>query len=432
MTSLVLRWGRTLLNTERRDLLRSSAVVLVVGMLGNVANYLYQFAMGRLLTLADFGALNAILSLTIIISVPAATITLVKAKHIARMARRESWGQIRALYYSVLKKTAFFSGAAAATVVLMFSPLQRFLNLEQFWPLMLFAVLVFWSLLAALNIGFYQGLQRFAVYAGLGTILGGIRLVAAVLLVWAGAALVGALSAAILATAAVFILSFLLIRSLLRPYPDENGEKPESLQFSSTSATLFFLTLITFIDMVLVKHRFNPEQAGIYAGVCVLGRTILYLPAAVAQVLLPKVSGAERAESFRLFVFSTVLTAGISLAGVIFFYAFPEPLLRLFLGGQYQGGAAFLGPYGLAMVCFAIMTLSVNYCLARDIQDTYKVLAFVSLFQVGSLYFWSRNIPDVLFYMTVTGLMACVLLLVRIVHATRSAAIAASRDHYSR
>ena len=411
-------------NAHARDLVRSSALIVGMGMLGNMANYFYQFGMGRLLDLSDFGALNAILALNVILSVPAATITLVKAKYIARLIRNEQWQQIRTLYFDLLKRVTLFGGGAVITVVLFRSLIQDFLKLHHSWPVILFGALIFFSLLMALNVGFFQGLERFGFYVGLGFSNALLRLLCGLVLVWMGAALAGAISAAVLAPAVVFFVSLLFIFRLLGPYQKQEGDEPIPLRLFSTSATLFFLTAITFMDMVFVKHLFHPEQAGVYAGVAVLGRTALYLPGAVTQVLLPKASKANSEESSQLFTSSTLLTVGISSVCVILFYLYPESLLRLLLGGKYQGGAGLLAPYGLAMLSYAVMGLFINFCLARDIQDIYKVLTVVFLLQVAVLYFVATDIQDIPLYLTLTGLAACLALLIKIRNGTRPSALA--------
>ena len=431
MSATTLKWGRTLLNSRGRELLRSSILVFSISMIGNVANYLYQFAMGRYLSLPDFGALNAILSLTMIISVPAATITLIKAKYVARLLLRDAWARIRTVYYELLKKTSLFAAVTAAVLLLLSPALRRFLNLADSWPLILFAVLVFWTLLTALNSGFFQGLQRFGVYSALGAGLGITRLVAAVVLVNAGFALRGALGGAILASVLIFGVSLLQISRLLRPYPRQRDAAQTPLNLFSTAASLFFLTSITYVDMVLVKHLFQPEEAGIYAGVSVLGKTILYLPGAITQVLLPKVSGAEPEESFHLLLSSALLSAGISLGGVILFYLYPEPLLRLFLGARYHGGADLLALYAVVMLLFALMTLFVNFCLARDIQDVFRALGIIFALQTAGLYFLGRSgFTAFLGYMILTGLAACVCLFIKIKNGSRTPALASGGDHH--
>jgi O-antigen/teichoic acid export membrane protein len=388
-----------------------------------VANYLYQFGMGRMLSVPDFGTLNAILSLSVIVSVPATTITLVKAKEVARLVIEQGWGQIRGFYNRFLLQTAIFGGAISVAFTIFHGAFQDFLHLEKMWPVLLFSGLTFWSLLVALNTGFFQGLQRFGTYAALGTGNGLIRFLSAVFLVWAGTALAGALLAAVLSSAIAFVASYMLIRKLLKPYAYEHAEALSSLHLSSTALILFLLTLISFADMVLVKHLFDPEQAGIYAGVSILGRTILYLPAAITQVLLPKVVSTDRENSRHLFFVSTIMTGAISLTGVLLFYLFPDQFLRILLGPRYHGGASLLALYGLAMFFIAILTLFVNFCLAREIHDIHKFLGLVLILEIAGVLLFKTHLSALPICMIVTGFLGCVLLFARIYNETRTTAV---------
>jgi O-antigen/teichoic acid export membrane protein len=415
---------RTLFGRQARTLFGSSALVLIVGLVGNVSNYLYQFGMGRMLNVADFGTLNALLSLTTIVSVPASAITLFKAKHVARLVGEQGWGEVRLLYRRFLSRTLIFGGIASIAVAMFSGPLKDFFHIDGVWPVIIFSALIFCSLPVALNTGFFQGIQRFGTYAAIGSGTGIIRLVAAILLVWAGAALNGALLGIVLASLFVFVASYGVIRSLLRPYSSDSVKPLSTAGLSSTVLALLFLTLISFMDMVLVKHLYSAEQAGIYAGVSVLGRAILYFPAAITQVLLPKASRASRSDSHQLILASTLLTAALAVVGVLGFYFFSEPLLRIFLGSRYHGGSTLLAAYGLAMLFFAILTLFVNYCLARDIGGIYGILALIFVLEVSSVLFVQGTLYYVPFCLAGVGFLGCVLLLLRIRSETRSAALA--------
>jgi hypothetical protein len=53
---------------------------------------------------------------------------------------------------------------------------------------------------------------------------------------------------------------------------------------------LLAITSLTTADVIVAKAVFDDHEAGIYGSASLVGRMILYLPAAIVTVLLPKVS----------------------------------------------------------------------------------------------------------------------------------------------
>ena len=71
--------------------------------------------------------------------------------------------------------------------------------------------------------------------------------------------------------------------------------------------------------MIVTKATLDSTDAGIYGGASIIGRLVLYVPAAIATVLLPKVS--SRAELKR----ETSDILGASIAVTLGFCAMAPP-----------------------------------------------------------------------------------------------------------
>ena len=63
---------------------RNSAIVFAISMLANVVTYLYQIVMGNLLSPADYGTINTLLSLSIVVGVPSGIISTLVATYTAK------------------------------------------------------------------------------------------------------------------------------------------------------------------------------------------------------------------------------------------------------------------------------------------------------------------------------------------------------------
>ena len=63
---------------------RNSLVVFAITMIANVLSYLYQIVMGNMLTPADYGTVNTLLSLSVVVGVPSGIISALTATYTAK------------------------------------------------------------------------------------------------------------------------------------------------------------------------------------------------------------------------------------------------------------------------------------------------------------------------------------------------------------
>ncbi|HXI10621.1 MAG TPA: hypothetical protein VNK06_07445, partial [Thermodesulfobacteriota bacterium] len=62
-------------------IVRNASILFVCTMAGNIANYCFQFIMGRHLSIEDFGTMNALLSVSTSITLPTGAVMIVIAKY---------------------------------------------------------------------------------------------------------------------------------------------------------------------------------------------------------------------------------------------------------------------------------------------------------------------------------------------------------------
>ena len=137
-------------------------------------------------------------------------------------------------------------------------------------------------------------------------------------------------------------------------------------------------------DVLLVKHYFNPHEAGIYASLSTLGKIIFYGAAPVSAVMFPMISRrqAEGKGFKKIFYLSLLLTILISL-GVLFVYLiFPEIAVSVLFGSKYLEAAQFIFWYGLFMAVYALASLIISFHLSLGNTKIVFVFLFFALFQV--------------------------------------------------
>jgi O-antigen/teichoic acid export membrane protein len=154
-------------------------------------------------------------------------------------------------------------------------------------------------------------------------------------------------------------------------------------------------TVLTNIDVVLVKHFLSSEQAGNYAAIAALGRAALFAPMGIALAMFPKVSGLhEMGKSHRpVLLMAVLLTLLISGTIVVIYWIAPQFVIG-FLGRdefgvlKYALAVPHLSKYALAMILFAVSFIILNYLLSINrIRIAYPFVAAAFLEVVLILYF---------------------------------------------
>jgi O-antigen/teichoic acid export membrane protein len=128
--------------------------------------------------------------------------------------------------------------------------------------------------------------------------------------------------------------------------------------------SLVITTLFSF-DVLVVKHYFAPDIAGLYAGIATVARIIFFVTASIAAVLLAtvKIEAGSRSNQ-RLLWRSIALHCGLGGAVLLVFTLAPDQITRLLVGAKYVGYAHFLPRLSLALFILAFVNLLFNYDLA--------------------------------------------------------------------
>lgn len=351
------------------SLLKSGTILFATTMVANVSNYFFQFFMSRHLGLDQFGVMNAVFSILSILAIPTTTIMLVMAKYSALFRSESSDDKLNALYRNALIRVAVVGLLFPVLIIFFNSAIVEYLKIESRVPVIIIGITLFWVFVLTVNMGMLQGLQRFVCFGLSIGFSGLLKLLLGVLFVVAGLGLNGAVASVGVATIIVFGATLYL----LRPYLAKKAGGAERHTVSIISygvpvllATLAF-TILTNIDLIMVKHFFAPEEAGLYSALSVLGKAVLYLPAALVLALFPMVAEAHSRsqDTFKLLEKGLLYTVVLSVGGVLLFVIWPGPVMTLLFGAKFVVVAPMLKYYGLSMGLMAVVSIIMSYNLAR-------------------------------------------------------------------
>ncbi len=350
------------------DFVRHGALVFGSSMLVSVCGFLYHAGVSRGLGVEDYGALYALLAILPLAGLPAGIISTVIVKFAAEFQALGDEAHIHALVAKVSLGMGALGVVFVGAAVVFERAIAGFLHVPGYavvpTALLLLVVLLLPALRAVL-----QGTQDFVRFAVSSTIEGVLKAALGVAFVFAGYGLLGALGGWTLGSFTSLGYTWFVLR---RRY-SRTASGDLHLDWQRIAQTLWgaavaaiAATVLSYGDVLLVKHFMSAREAGLYASVSLGGKILLFVAGFVPMVLLPK--AAHRSTSgrspFPIFLAAMATLAAFSLAGLALFYVAPSLVLRSLVGGQFLAASHLLFGYGLAMVFLAGMGLVANYKIA--------------------------------------------------------------------
>jgi hypothetical protein len=183
-----------------------------------------------------------------------------------------------------------------------------------------------------------------------------------------------------------------------RHIPIAFGEGLQAIVFFSGQV------VINNFDIVLVKHFFASDEAGIYAAVSLVGRLVNMCAWSVVNTMFP-VSAAARSsdrEARPVLFMSLGLVFMILAVLILGLWALPSFLWRHLFGahfelGNYGGLAALLILYAITTGIYSLSSVMITYEMSRKIANTsWAQLAFSGALVLGICVF-HQSLRQVIF-----------------------------------
>jgi O-antigen/teichoic acid export membrane protein len=370
---------------------RATSIMVVLTLFASATNYASNLVFSRLLTPASFGDLTALLALAVIVVTPTSAAQTVIAD---RVAVHRAKGDEHTLRFVLRHATAHVLvisvvvGAlytAALPVVVTGLDLQApgpaialipFIVLSYFWPYAL---------------GILQGFDRFAAYGGL--LLGAavMRIVFGVPWVLAG----GGAGGAIAGQALGILVGVAFVAWFLRQWRMPRGtgaattgvrRRPDARAAAATLAFIGF-AVMSNLDVLLAKLWLPSGESGLYAALVTLEKVILFLPGAVAIVMVPAAARARLTEgsAARVLRLSAVLVGVTTLLLAVPAILAPSFTIHTMFGPKYADAVTGVIPIVGAGVGLALLNLVVTYTVAISDPHWVWLLAVGVLLQIGGI-----------------------------------------------
>lgn len=229
-----------------------------------------------------------------------------------------------------------------------------------------------------------QGLQKFWQLSTNTLLEVTLKLLLAVVLITAGLSLNGAVIAISANVIVVYIVGKWQLRKI---FVKDDGETRQPLEKRETKAmikfafpvllTMLFITLLFNLDLILVKHFFQPETAGMYSSLVVIGKIVFFVTGAISAVMFPMIAEAKekKANYFKIFVNAGLLITAICGAFIAACFLLPDLIITTLLGNKFIEATQYLGWYAIVMLLMSLVNVGIFYFLSlKKTKSLYRVV----------------------------------------------------------
>lgn len=382
--------NKTIVFLKKDDLALDTMFVFLGTTLGGFFNLLYHFVSVRLLTPQDYGTFNALISLIMFTLMIIAPLGTTLTRYFTEYITKRDFNTLVSIFISLVKRLLIL----AVVIILFFnifsSSMGKFLNTQRVYIIICGGVVVL-SLFSLPITSLFQALQKFKIFSSIGILSSIGKLIFGCIFMLLGWRVLGGLLGFLVNAGFVFLISLFFIPNIFRReiggvdvknFSSSMNLLPIYKYFFPVSIAMFSYTILTNIDVVLVKHFFTPLDSGYYSIAQMVGKITLYLPSALAIVILPKSTKAfvNKTPSLKI-LYRSLIWAGICcFLFTILSFLFPGFLLKILTSKANPASSGLVGLFSLTMSFYALLWINISYLLAiHNLKFVFPLLFLASL-----------------------------------------------------
>ena len=390
------------------SLVRASSWLFVGGIFGGFLGYLFHIIMGRMLSVSDYGTFVSLMAILILFGSILNTLTMVVARKIATYRPVQYISQRSYMYYSINQKIFLILIIILLFLLLTLEPLQQFFLVEKKMHLYLMFGILFIAFPQSINNAFLQGMQCFKWVSASGVLSVTLKIIIAVALIYAGYGVSGALGGVLISSLIMLIVTYFALHPFLVRKSADSSKKTSYLYKAAIPVLLanFAFAIMTQIDMIMVKHYFSDQDAGVYAAASILGKAVMYLPASISLALFPMVAERhnEGKSTSNLLLQAVSITIILCTIGSCLYYYFSHSITLFLYGEGYEEAAEVLKYFGFSMFPMALIMVAEHFLIAMGRVLFAYLFMIVAPLQVMAFYFYHDTLLSIVFIMAVSGI----------------------------
>jgi len=374
-----------------------SFVLLTGSALTSAINLAYNVIVASFLGPAGFGHATVLYTLLIILSAVALAFQIVSAKVVAQQKSPEGKSQC----YRVFHRAAWGCGLMIAVVLLLFrESIATYLNLPDPLLVALLAIGAGFFVPLGCRRGWIQGTYGFRNLSINLVLEGAARLSGSYFLIVLGYGVRGVIAA----NAAAIAVAYFAIVPKLAPRTVNPLRLGTALRETGQALSFYAGQMfITNFDIVLVKHLFSAEMAGLFAAVALVGRVISTLSSAVVNTMFPIVAGTGEKERKDLRIIATSLLMVLSMGAVlaIALRLTPNWVWAKCLGAGFATSGAnnlsdLAALYAIKSVVYSLSVVFITFEMSYKIANSNAVQLFFSVLLIAGVYDFHSSLHQVI------------------------------------
>lgn len=389
---------------EKDNLIKHGSIMMFASGISFLFGFFFHSYMGRNLGPEEYGSLDLLLSVFFIFLIPISTIQAVVARFSSVYIEKK--GCIGLLMSEAFKKL-FVWGIGIFILFSILSPvISDALRIQSVFPVILLGLATLLAFILPVSRGVLQGTQNFnqlginMSFEKIVLFISGIMLI--------GFGLNGAIMSIVLSQLFMLLISYVPLHVFKEEKSKQNLKKAVIVTYSiPVFISLSAIAIMSNIDMIVVKHYFDPVQAGGYAAIDIMGKVLFFLSFNIANVIYPKSSVLfiQKKESVFLLKKGLLYMSAISFFTILIYAIFPEKIMNIVFGAQYLGFISLLALYSAAMGILALVVVIVHYNLSTMNSIHVKPLVFFMILEVTLLMFFHNSLIQVILVMLISSLI---------------------------
>ena len=266
-------------------------IVLISGstMISGVINYFYYPVMLKYLTLTEFGEFASLVGVINILLIFLVGVSFFLTREYSKNIK--DMRKVKAITYWTLPLLSLFGVLVYALYAAISPIIQIFLKIDEIWPVLLSGLVFPISAVSVIFTSLLRSLRKFTFISLTQLMNPVIKILVWFLLVYSGYKVMWGLGGLVVSSLIINIAGCIYVYRLLHgvEYHSERKWLFQVLSGADRSMLRFMFesALFTFFmnaDVLIIKNLLSPEVAGIYAGISVVGKFVIFLTMSLETV----------------------------------------------------------------------------------------------------------------------------------------------------
>lgn len=407
---------------------RNVNIKLVALIIAAIASYLFYFILARILSIEDYGLLYSLIALTYFFTVPHETIRAVIAKYTVNLATKKQYGKIKGMLISSIKRIFFYSIIVFGIFLLSSRLLMDILH-TSFSPLLIIGFSLIVAFILPIIWGVLQGMQYFGHLGLNNSIETAAKLIIAVALVYIGFGVNGALAAIPISMVVAFLFGFWPLRKIMKSKTEPFKYEEHIWRYSVAAFVIFiFFVAMYSVDMLAVRYFFSAKSSGLYGGIAVISKVVLFASVAIMRVMFSAIAEAHsknkgESKETRKILYNAGFYIFIIIAFMLILSIFfPNFLIQIILGYKYLEVAPLLKYMVIAMGFLSLSSLIMFYNLSVNCNKrlTARIFGTFVFLQIALFIVFHQSLQQFITVVLIINVLLFLAMLVTLILGWRA------------